>query len=211
MWIFLGIIGFILLLITIILLLPITVIIKTDRDGELVLLYKILFKTFGENPDPNQPIVKALKEISGVERLKKPTISKEKEFVSILRDDISLIIGLLKRLLELLKQCRVKVLKIDIVCAEEDAASTAINYGICYAVISPLLNLLHGSMKVRKRGEQINIRPDFSSNSGSFDFKAVLVIPVFRVVAAIWNLAFDEARRINDSRAKKPENQKLKP
>ena len=46
MWIVLSIIAIIMLLITIILLLPVTVIIKTNRQGELIFRYKILFKTF---------------------------------------------------------------------------------------------------------------------------------------------------------------------
>ena len=47
MWIFLGIIAFIILLITVILLLPVYVIIKTDETGEVIFRYKILFKTYG--------------------------------------------------------------------------------------------------------------------------------------------------------------------
>ena len=88
MWIFLGIIFFILLLITIILLLPVSFIIKTDQDGDFVVLYKILFKTFGENPNPDKPIVKALKNISGVTRLDKDKIkesSKKGELLTTLR------------------------------------------------------------------------------------------------------------------------------
>lgn len=213
MWIFLGIIGFIVLLITVILLLPVTVFINTDQNGELVILYKILFKTFGENPDPNQPIVKALKDISGVTRLDRENLkksSKNGELLVTLRDNLSLIVGLFKRLLELLGTCTVKVLKIDIVCAEGDAAKTAINYGVCYAIIAPLINLIHGSMRVKKRGEKININSDFEKAEGSFEFEIVLVTRVFRVIAALFRLAFDEAKRVAEAEQTKllKENQK---
>ena len=57
MWIFLGILLFIATLITVILLLPVYIIIKSDENGELVLLYKFVGKTFGEEPDPKNPIV----------------------------------------------------------------------------------------------------------------------------------------------------------
>lgn len=203
MWIFLGIIFFILLLITIILLLPVSFIIKTDQDGDFVVLYKILFKTFGENPNPDKPIVKALKNISGVTRLDKDKIkesSKKGELLTTLRENFSLIIGLLKKLLGLLKKCKVKVLKIDIICAEEDAAKTAISYGLCYAVISPILNLIHSSMKVKKSGEKITIKSDFDSQKSSFKFETVLVSRVFRIVAALLSLIFEEAKRIAESK-----------
>ena len=71
MWIFLGILLFLAVLITVILMLPIYVIIKTDQNGELIIRYRFLFKTYGENPDPNNKIVKTLKEASVLRRLKK--------------------------------------------------------------------------------------------------------------------------------------------
>ena len=52
MWIAIGIAGFIAVLITVILLLPVKVIIKNDENNELILRYRFLFKTYGENPDP---------------------------------------------------------------------------------------------------------------------------------------------------------------
>ena len=71
MWIALGIVGGLAALITVILLLPVKVIIRNDEQNELILRYKFLFKTYGEDPDPNDPIIKALKEASGVNRFQK--------------------------------------------------------------------------------------------------------------------------------------------
>ncbi len=200
MWIFLGILAFIVILITVILLLPVYIIFKSDDDGELMIRYKILFKTFGEDPDPNQPIVKALKEISGVSRLSKEKLQKSAKASSwfeTLKDSFSLIVGLLKRLLALVKICKIKVLRINIVCAEGEPDKTAINYGTCYAVISPILNFLHSSMKVRSRGESINISCDFESSESSYDYEVVLTIPFYKVVDALLRAAFDEAKRIS--------------
>ncbi len=206
MWIFLSIISFIIILITIILLLPFSFILKTDENGDFVLLYKFLFKTFGENPNPNQPIVKALKEVSGVTRLdtqKLKESSKKGELLSTLRENLSLILKLLKELLKVLKNCTVKVLKIDIVCAEDNAADTAMSYGLCYAVISPFLNIVHNTMKVRKKGEKININADFEGKNESFKFEAVLVTQVYKLLIALFKLAQDEAKRISAEEAKK--------
>ncbi|MBR2447526.1 MAG: hypothetical protein IKB29_00930, partial [Clostridia bacterium] len=74
MWIFLSVLLFLILLITVILLLPISVIIKTDQNDELILRYRFLFKTYGEDPDPNNPIIKTLKEASGISRLEKENL-----------------------------------------------------------------------------------------------------------------------------------------
>lgn len=206
MWIFLGIVLFILLLITIILLLPVSFIIKSDPNGEFIILYKILFKTFGEDPNPNQPIVKVLKDISGIKRLDKKEFkqsTKNGELFSTLREDLNLIIDILKKLLELLKNCKIKSMKIDIICAEEDAAKTAIAYGTCYAVISPLINLVHNSMKIRKKAQKINIQVDYHRQEPYFNLDIILVTPLFRVVGALLKLAYEEAKRISESGDKK--------
>ena len=205
MWIFLGIILFILLLITIILLLPFSFIIKTDEDGDLTILYKILNKTFGENPDPNQPIIKALKNISGVTRLDVKNVKKgtrENGLLAVIRENLSLIIKLISELLKIFKSCTVKVLKIDIVCAEENAADTAISYGVCYAIVSPLLNLVHNKMKVRKKGESVNISADFNSKNDSFKLELILVTRVYKLIIALFRLVKDETQRIYAERSK---------
>ena len=61
MWIVLIVIACLALLITVICLLPVKVLLKNDAQNPLILRYKFLGKTFGENPDPNDPIIKTLK------------------------------------------------------------------------------------------------------------------------------------------------------
>ena len=46
MWIFLGIVLFLTLLITAILLLPVRIVITKDKDGDMQILYKILHNQF---------------------------------------------------------------------------------------------------------------------------------------------------------------------
>lgn len=210
MRIFLGILAFIILLVTVILLLPVYIIIKTDKNGEMIFRYKILFKTFGEDPDPDNPIVNTLKEISGVTRLDKEKLKesvKKGNLLETLNDSFALILGLLKRLLGLLKFCTVKVLRVKIVCAESDAAQTAIDYGRCYAAISPLVSFLHSKMKIRKKGEDINITCNFETRESSYDFEAVLVVRVFRILVALFHAAFDEVKRVSQNEASQNKNQ----
>ena len=198
MWIFLGILAFLILLITAILLLPVDVIIKTDNSGELIFRYKFLGKVYGEDPDPNHPVVVFLKETSGVARVEKEKLAESIKTGGIsqtISDSLSLIGALLKRLGELLVFCKVKTLKLKVVCAEGDAAKTAISYGICNAIVSPILGLVHSKMRVCEKGEEIRILCDYSAEKGSVEFEARLVVRVFRVLVALFRTAMDEAKR----------------
>ncbi len=200
MWIFLGIVAFIVLIITAILMLPVYVIIKTDATGELIFRYKFLNKIYGENPDPNNPIVKTLKDASGVSRLEKDKLKSSVESGSLsstVSESLTLILSLLKRLLALLKYCRVKKLKLKIVCAKTDAAETAISYGKCYAVVAPFIGFLHSVMKISRKGEDISIDCDYVSAQDVFEFETLLMVRVFRVIVALFLAALDEAKRIS--------------
>lgn len=202
MWIFLSILLFLILLITIILLLPISVIIKTDQNGELILRYKLLFKTYGEDPDPNNPIIKTLKEASGISRLEKENLKEKAQktsYFATLSESFTLITALLKRLLALLRYCKIKTLKLHIICAEEDAAKTAIDYGRVCALAYPFLGFVHSNIRVRKKGEDINISCDYEAKKGDYTFEAILVVRFFRVLGAFFRAAYDEAKRINQS------------
>ena len=77
MWIFLGILGLIALIITVILLLPVYIIIKNDENGNPIIRYKFLFKTYGENPDPNNPLLKAVKKLAGIDNLSKKQLQHD--------------------------------------------------------------------------------------------------------------------------------------
>jgi hypothetical protein len=202
MWIFLSIVLFIALIITAILLLPVSIIIKTDQNGEVILRYKLLFKTFGEDPDPDNPIVKTLKEASGLSRLEKENLkdsAQKNSYLSTLSESFTLIITLLKRLLNVLHFGTLKVLKLHITCAEDDAAKTAIDYGRCCALAYPFLGFLHSNLRVRKKGEDINISCDYESKKGDYSFELVLVLRFFRVLGAFLATAFDEAKRISQN------------
>lgn len=214
MWIFLGIIAFILLLITAILLLPVYVIIKTDETGEVIFRYKILFKTYGENPNPDNPIVKALVKTSGLERLRKEQFKESAmrgTVLDALGENVSLILGLLKHLLGLLKRCKVKVLKLNVICAEGDAAETAIYYGQSCALVYPLVSFIHASLKVRKKGEKVAIICDYDGQESYYELETILVVRVFRVLGAVLRAGIDEAKRMAQEDAANQRNSRSAP
>lgn len=201
MWIFLGIVLFLAVLITVIWLLPIYVIIKTDQNGELFIRYRFLFKTYGENPDPNNKIVKTLKEASGLTQIEKNTINKDLKdlgFLENLSDTVSLLTTLIKGIVDLLHYATAKVFKLHIICAEDDAAQTAISYGKCYAIVSPVISLVNSIVKIKKRKFDVNIGCDYSGQNKKFEFETVLVIHFGRALSAFFRLAYKQAMRLNN-------------
>lgn len=198
MWIFLSVVIFILLLITVILLLPVSIILKTDHNGKLKILYKILFKTFGEHPNPKNPIVIFIKKSTGIYRLDKEAFDEEKKssgLLNTLKSDFLFLAEFIKKVLGFLKKYTIKVLKADIVCATDDAAETAMLYGVCHAAVSPLLAFVHSTMRIDEKGEKINIVADYEGGKSSFKFEAVIKTNVFRALTALINLAKDEKSR----------------
>lgn len=202
MWIALGILGGLALLITALLLLRVRVILKSDERGQLQLRYRYLFKTFGEDPDPDDPIIKMLKKSAGITRFEKEQLQQQvgqegltdtvKESFAILRDLISQVVGLLKR-------CTATKLQLTVVCAGTDAAETAIRYGQISAAAYSFLSLLNSIMRVRKRGCKFDLRCDFTAKSGEFSYHAEISVALFRVLAAFFRVAWAEAKRAAQS------------
>ena len=198
MWIALSILAFLAIIITLILLLPLKVIIRNDENNQLILRYKLLFKTFGENPNPNDPIVKTLKKAGGLERLER-AITQPKAALGDLKETVSeaysVLTDLLKELVFLLKNCTVTKLKLTICCADEEPDQAAIQYGLCTAATSALLTVLRSFLRIRKRGCHIRIHCDYSSSKSVFRYHVVLAVPFYRALAAFWRAALAEAKR----------------
>ena len=59
--------------------LPVFIIIKTDDNGEIILRYKILNKIFGEEPDPDNPIIQVIKKGSGISKIESKNLKTSAE------------------------------------------------------------------------------------------------------------------------------------
>lgn len=199
MWIALAVLGFLAALITVIVLLPVKVIIKNDEKNELILRYKFLGKLYGEDPNPDDPIIKALKTATGVDRLEKKVLKQNVQTSGLQKtvtESYSMLVDLLKEVVALLKLCVVTKLQVKIRCAGDGADQVAIHYGECCAATHTLLNLLQSFLKIRKRTCDIDISCDFLGGEGSFDYHVILRTRVGRVVAALWRVAMAEAKRM---------------
>ena len=200
MWIALAIIGFLAMLITTILLLPVKVIIKNDENNQLIFRYKYLFKTFGENPDPNDPIVKALKSATGVDRLQKDAVQKNIQndgLKKTVTESYSMLVDLLKQVVRLLKRCVITRLHIQILCTGDNAAEAAVHYGQCSAATYSLLHLLANFLKIKKRGCKVDIGCDISGAKPVFRYDVMLSIRAGLVLAALWDVAMAETKRMS--------------
>lgn len=198
LWIFLGILLFIIAVVFAVLMLPVYIIAYNDENNELALRYKILHKTFGEVPDPENPIVLFLKKgtgISNIETQKLKSSIKETGLFSTLSSTYHIIISLLQEIAKLLKYCTVKRLKLNVVCTGADAAEAAINYGKCSSVTYPFLGMVDSIMKVNRSGEQVNISCDVYGGTPKFDYDIIISVRLCRLLAAFIRVAFKEARR----------------
>ena len=199
MWIVLGILGFLALLITVIVLLPVKVIIRNDEQNELILRYKFLGKTYGEDPNPDDPIIKALKTATGVDRLEKKAIKENIQASGLQKavtSSYAILVDLLKEVVALLKLCTITKLQVKIRCTGDGADQVAIHYGECCAATHSLLTLLRSFVKIRKRGCNIDIGCDFIGSESVFDYHVVLMVRVGRVLSALWRVAMAEAKRM---------------
>ncbi len=207
MQIALSILAFLAIVITVILLLPVKVLIKNDEQDNFILRYKWLFKTFGENPDPNDPIVKTLKKAGGVDRFEKASIQKNIHADGLQKtvsDSYTALIGLLKELLFLLKKCTLTRLNITIRCSSEEPDQAAIHYGLYNAATHTFLAVLSSFLRIRKRNCNIDIRCDFNKNDPIFRYEVILAIPFARILAAFWRVVLEEAKRVANKTEDQP-------
>ncbi len=198
MWIVLGIIAFLAALITAILLLPIDIIIKNDEDDNLILLYKILFKTFGEDPDPNNLIVKTIKETSGLSRIEKGHLEKsmaQSGLALTVSESCRILVNLIKEIAALLKYCTLKKFEMHIICSGEDAAETATEYGKCCSAVYPAAAFFGSVMKSNKKVWNIDINCDFTNSQKVFRYDFLVRVRLFRALGALFRVSLKEARR----------------
>lgn len=198
MWIFLSILALLAAIILFILLLPVKVIIKNDENEIFILRYKLLFKTFGENPNPDDTLVKTLKKAGGIDRFEKTAMKQNIRTDGLQKtvsDSYDSLIDLLKELLFLFKRCTVTRLKIKIISADEDPSEAAIHYGLYNAITHTFLAVANALLKIRKRGCDIDIRCDYSASKSLFRYEIVFSIPLARVLAAFWRVVMAEAKR----------------
>lgn len=186
-----------LLLIAVILALPVDIIIRNSKEKGVQLFYRFLGKIYGEHPDPNNPIAKALKSIVGVSHLE----SKERLQSTVEESGLAATISgtaltlklLLDRILWLLPRCKLRKLKIISVSADADAADAALQYGAACAVLYPLIAYLETVMKVRKKEVDTRITCDFEAAEPIFELDMEFRLSILLALRVLWHIAKEQA------------------
>lgn len=198
MWIALGIIGGLAALITVILLLPVRVIIKNDENNELLLRGKLLWMTFGEDPDPDNAVVKLLKKLGGVDRLEAKQLKqsvKTQGAQDTLAETCTILLDILKQVVVLLRYCTATKLQIQVLCAGEDPAQTALCYGKRCALVYNLVAAINSVVRFGRRACQVNVGCDDKLDRETLHYHVELRVRLNHAVAAFWRLAYAEAKR----------------
>lgn len=207
MWIFLTIVLALAVILTVIWMLSVTLIIKTDQNGEMILRYRFLFRTFGEQANPNHPLVKIIKKGSGISRIEKTVRQSNIEksgAVTTYAEILRILVDLLMEIGGLLKHCTAKKFQLNITCAGEDAADAAINYGACSAVVYPLIGIVHTAVQVRESGRDIQIGCDYSAKQDKVQYHVEISTHFGRLLAAFLRVAYAEAKRTVEEQTHQP-------
>ena len=192
------ILGALALLITAICLLPVYVYIYYDEENSLQLRYRLLWKVFGEDPNPNSPILKLLKELSGVAKF--DSVKSIKKTVSdsgvsyTLKQVGDVLISLLRQLVWLLPRCRVRKLELRAICAEGEPDEAAMEYGKLCATVYPIVGIVDNIIPINRRKLLLDLRCDFEAEKSDFALTAVIRARLGSALRALWRIVLDEAQ-----------------
>ena len=184
----------IILFVVLILITPVGVVVKSDGEGEIKLGVKILFVTI--------PLTKKKDKKSAPKKKKKPKKSTtesikekvdKKGFTETISDTVSAVVEIIKQIAQLFKHIKIKKLYIDCICADEDPAKAAMDYGVACAVIYPVSGYLGTFMNINHRKEEINVMCDFTEEKNKFRFDTHISIRIIYIVKAFFSILINQA------------------
>ena len=181
------VIAVICLIIAILLMLPVDILIFADDKNGFKLLYRFLGKLYGEEPDPNNVIIKGVKKAVGISHLdsiKTIKSSLESHGTAVtLKETADVLLAIFNRIIWILKYCRIRKCNIVSISGGDDAA---IDYGVACAVIYPIVGFIKSNFSVKRRGFNTDIRCDYLSDESSYDIKLELRVKILHVIRALF-------------------------
>ncbi|MDD6265117.1 MAG: DUF2953 domain-containing protein [Clostridia bacterium] len=203
------VIGSLILLLTVALLSPVTLSVKTDKKGRVKVKIRILFLPFTLYPGKEKK-----KKIKNKKAEKKPSANEKKpgrfqkaeSIIETVKEFSSVVGFVIDRMKKILGGLVITSLKADIVIADSsDAANSALTYGAVCAVIYPLVEWLKDKIKFGKNADKINVVCDFTKekSSVSLDFKirGMLFKILYPLLSVLW-------RYLNNSKENEDEIKK---
>ena len=192
MWILYTILG-IALVLGAALLLPVRLIIENEERDEFRVYYRVLGKNREFKSDDREDEKQKDSPITRVkEKLNKRSLS---EASAAVRELFEILEMFLKELIPLIGRCRMELFRLQVVCGGEDAAATAITYGVAAAAIHGFTVAVDSVMGIRKRGKQLDLRCDFSGAPTKTRYKFVIRARVYRLLIAFLGLTMKQAAR----------------
>ncbi len=223
MWIVFAVLAAIIALVLGLLLAPVSIIVKKPNGGPFSFDVKILgFKLKEPVDKPRKKkkkkkkkdgsVADTIKKAAGLDRFNPKDIKedlKAKGFFDTASRTFEIVCDLVSTVGSALGHVRAKRFLVNIVCAEDDAAETAILHGRCCAVVYPVVGFIGSVIKMPKRKAKVNISSDFRSGKGYFDLNLKLTVRVLWVLVA--GLKIIIAQTSKSTRAKlesgtKPQN-----
>ena len=201
MQIFLIILAVLLLFFGIVLLSAVKFKIYLSKDGYIIIRY--LFFCFKYDIYGDTKIKKVKKSPKkSAEKSKQNTSKnpkkKEGYFKKIYLDEgiiegtiklLSTIKHIISKIIELVTECNINNLILDIKVASEDPAETAICYGGVCSVVYPALGILNGIANIKK--QNVNILADYNLKKPEVSFIIILKLRIFKAIKVAFSLIKD--------------------
>ena len=193
LWIILGIFALIALLLS----LKLRVFLVYLPDGRLDIYVKYLFFTFRASEEPNEELTQMVFSVLGLRDIGSVANAKHAINSKGVSTTLNELLGVLKTLLSrvwwLLKRGVFKQFNLRIVVGEEDAADAAYGYGLVCSAVYPLVGLLDGAFRFRRRS--IDVRCDFDAETTSVDFLAQFNIRLWPILRALIYVIRENVKR----------------
>lgn len=204
LWIILGIFALIALLLS----LKLRVFLVYLPDGRLDIYVKYLFFTFRASEEPNEELTQMVFSVLGLRDIGSVANAKHAINSKGVSTTLNELLGVLKTLLScvwwLLKRGVFKQFNLRIVVGEEDAADAAYGYGLVCSAVYPLVGLLDGAFRFRRRS--IDVRCDFDAETTSVDFLAQFNIRLWPILRALIYVIRENVKRTLDRESREGRN-----
>ncbi len=110
---------------------------------------------------------------------------RKKKSPSDIVDLVSYITDLIKAILgQFCKYAKLKLCRVKISIATEDAAETALIYGAASSALYTALEFFDSFITIKKNYKNIGIAPDFSSEECRIDLKVILKVKIIHLLLA---------------------------
>lgn len=169
-----------------------------SKDGYIVIRY--LFFSFKYDIYGDTKITKIKKKGTKTQKQDTSKNPKKKEgYFKRLYSEEGIIEGTVKllstikhivsKIIELITECNVSKLVLDIKVATEDPAETAICYGGVCSVVYPALGFLNGMTNIKK--QNVSVVADYNLKNPEVSFIIILKLRIFKAIRVAFSLIKD--------------------